>query len=169
MSISWSYTLKPSPLMLPLKTHFWKSPAFRSFKHELTILLACPPPTHTLTLYFHHNPVSIDWLCYMWGEQTPVSLGNKWVQNFHFTRWKELWGWMVMMADSTMNALAPLNCTFKNGWGKKKVTKKKKNGWGDFHGSPVEMTLPFQCRGTRSIPSWGSKIPHTAEHGEKKR
>ena len=42
----------------------------------------------------------------MWGEQTPVSFGNRWVPSFHFTRCKELWGWMVMMADSTVNAFS---------------------------------------------------------------
>ena len=107
----------------------------------------------------------------MWGEQTPVSLSNKWVQNFHFTRWKELWGWMVMMADSTMKALAPLNCTFKNGWGEKKKSyqKKKKMVEGTSMAAQWKWLRPFNAGGTGSNHSWGSKIPHTAQHGEKKR
>ena len=40
--------------------------------------------------------------------------------------------------------------------------------WG-FPGGPVVKTLCFHCRGTRSIPRWGTKIPHALWHSQKKR
>ena len=46
----------------------------------------------------------------------------------------------------------------------------KKQAW-DFSGGPMVKTLCSQCggAGTGSIPGLGTKIPHAARHGQKKK
>ena len=40
-----------------------------------------------------------------------------------------------------------------------KGRKEKRMEGGDFPGGPVVKTPHFHCRGTGSIPGWGTKIP----------
>ena len=44
-----------------------------------------------------------------------------------------------------------------------------KKGGGVFPGGPVVKTPCPHCRGTGSIPGRGTKIPHAARHGKKKK
>ena len=44
-----------------------------------------------------------------------------------------------------------------------------KTRFGDFPGSPVFRALLFQCRGTDSIPGWGSRILHVTQPKKKKK
>ena len=39
----------------------------------------------------------------------------------------------------------------------------------DFPGDPLVKAPSFQCRGSGLIPGWGTKIPDTVGHSQKKK
>ena len=48
------------------------------------------------------------------------------------------------------------------------MSVRNKRSW-KFPGSPVVRALYFTAGGMGLIPGWGTKIPHAAEHGQKKK
>ena len=45
-----------------------------------------------------------------------------------------------------------------------KIIKSSYHIFGDFLGGPVVKNLPCNSGDVSSIPGWGTKIPHAAEH-----
>ena len=45
--------------------------------------------------------------------------------------------------------------------------RSKKYKIGEFPGGPVVRTCVFTAKGLGSIPGWGTKIPQTAQRGQK--
>lgn len=70
------------PTTFPLKFDF-KNPSLKVIKEfgAFELVLAWLPAIHT-EICFHHNQVSLDWLCYVLGEPNQVWFGN----NFFFFR-----------------------------------------------------------------------------------